>query len=622
MSVILFEGATPDFKATIRRPSGEEHPPVLSAQLKRYHRDGYVHKRQLTASKRYQLDIGELITRADKFVNVYNKVRTVMSPLLTDYDKEEVLSATCGLGYVNPVHFDVDNDGDVGLDGQTAFPPEMTQPLVDYYKRRPAATDVSLSLPRGKNIGFPTPIGGMNRELTDILLALFAGMTVARSKLGFKQLSDMTSFLSSLHSDPFLVMGERRQHTAKVRFGFPHGDTIVTQNVQPRVRSIYMSPKYMVAWSRKPVKDMLYRILNTPWHSQDRSKISSNIKAWEKKGWKGIAVDFSGFDKTAGGNKGRSVLKMIAEITDCSFDDLDHEFSTPLLTVFRGETYLRGNSPILPSGISSTTLVGCLCADTIVLNALASVFKKSTKAIIDAWGQDYGYLDWGDDVVIYLPADKVGKFDELKKYFAEYGFKIDQEVSIKYLGANYSKGSFDKSIDMGYSMGRAVQVQFFPERTKTWPFNVIGHIARLELMGAKAKAYHDLIRSVWPEDYRNYFLFDQRHDVLRELIVVAQKKSEDIGNIDDVLNVFTHGIDDEDLADLIGLPGDFQELQALSKAKLDDPVKFLTDVAKTPTVYSDYLKQLMKGDLSFYHKLLQQITIDYNLQWRKGDLLY
>lgn len=619
---------TPYFEAVLQEGSDLDGQPVsLSSKMEPFFKEGFFSHMHSKYKDRYRRDFSEVLTRCAKFSDRFNSVTRDFSHLFTEYDKQIVLPTTCGLSFVPQMHFDPDNTGDVGSDDQLPFEDSLIDEMVGVYSKFVNSVDntkLSLSLPRGKNAGYPALTPGRNRVLADTWLLLFSSFTSQRSKFGFKTLSDVSEFMYSIHGEPFLFMGERLQHSAKWRAGCSNGSWFSTRNLQPRVRAIYMSPKYMVSWNRIHTKRMLKALLMTPWHSQDRNTISRVFLTAKKRGFYPFAVDFSQFDKTAGGKRGLSVLKLIAKLTGANVDDLNHEFLTPIATAFHGKAYKRRNGPILCSGISTTTLVGNITADLVVFSFLKQFLKlNSISEVVSRRGVDFDYLDWGDDMVLFLPEKNM---TELKKEFPAYcaslGFKIEEEPTAKYLGSNYDAGAFKGSFDHGYSMGRAMQQQFFPERVKVPLLALVGYIARLEVMGPKAEEFHRVMSKYW-EFPRPYFPFSQRHSVLRSLLPDIQKVSDSIGGLDDVLNIFTHGVDDPDLFFLLGVQDEFSSMSADSYLDLSDPNRVLKEyLTDLPGSTQSEIKKFISGELSSYHKILGLLKIGFNYNFRHGDVIY
>lgn len=606
--------------------------PILPSEYELNRRGGFVENRIRTMASRYNQSLYEKKEELEKYVGFCNKINKNFHHLFLDYDTEVVLSNTCALSFTKPSHSDLEYLGKLDPDNRSDF--EYDQSLFDcilrHYKRyltKPATPN--LSFPRGKNLGYPHPISGRRRGLTDILLALHVSLTLAGWKQGMR-LSDLTSFLESLHGPDFLLYSERYQMSKKSQpMRLLEGD-FYSENFEPRVRGIYMSSKYKVAWNRPFVKDALGTILNSPNHVQDRATISKNISIYmDQKHFDVFPLDVSAFDQAHGGSRGRQLLKFGCELhpTYSNYDDLNHELSSPLMTFTRDGAYDISTVPILPSGASFTTVVGCYGSTFISYHIASSVMNIPYDKIDQEFGKRFFFMNWGDDMLIFFSKDLKVKEQDILDSLSNIKIKADFEPVIKYLGSVYARGQFSGSLISGYATGRAIQTSFFPERKKEYPFTTIGYLARLELMSdGVSRQFHEAMMNMWDDEkLGNPFPYTKRNDVLLSLLPEMQKYSDKISQIDDVLNLFTHGVSDfvEGNSAFDESMGIFHEFLGLSNVDVSDPSRFLKDLdEKINPAIIEMIKEVQDGNFDAYVPTMNLLVEDFKLTWHRGDVLY
>jgi hypothetical protein len=625
MSKFRFEESTPYFKATLS-PVDPDYPTGLPGAATIFNKindsSGFIQKKWFDTKKRYSVQTNEYIENCMAFVSHFNKVVSAFDPILTDYDRQEVLPSTCGLGMIKPTHTDFDARGNYDEGSDYEYPSDLIAAVASYYgkyaKREKAK---KVTLPRGKNSGWPYPISGRQRNLADILLSLNVAVGFAGRKAGWR-LSDTTSFLENTHGNAFLIPGERYQHTTRTMPVITTDSLLFSHNLEPRVRTILMSGKYAVAWNKPFVNAVLQDLMKTPVHVQTRPEISKRISDAETKKWFLYAVDAKRFDGRHGGRRGNQIMKLICDVFGSAdnLKDLIHEYSLPVLAFDNRGAYLSkntGRALMLPSGVSSTTIVNCVGNLVISVGVYARVKGISYAEAVAGLHSKWDFLAWGDDGLLMSP-DAIDEKD-LTRAYEFFKFSAEFEPTVKFLGSNYAKGFFTGSMDVGYSMGRAVQQQFFPERVKPFPFSTIGYIARLELMGPKAKEFHSIMLRMWPETLGVPFRYEDREATLRALLPEVEKHADKISAIDDVLNVLTHGIDSPD-----GLSPDlamFEDFLGISSIDISDPVKILTD-AKIDEQFVKKIKMLTSGDLSQYPGIMSDLSRVFNLRLQRSQPLY
>lgn len=553
--------------------------------------------------------------------------------LLTDYDRDVILPSTCGLGIIKPAHFDIDEKGEFGVERSFLFPKDCIDAVRrSIVKSCPGDKEkIKLTLKRGTNLGWPTPKGGRSRDEGDILLALHAAIAIAFKSQGSK-LRQVTEYLERIHGPCFAVAGERYQHTERVTPLFTSGDTLETSNVQPRVRGIYFSPKYMVAYNRTYVKQILKCLLNSPLHDQSRPGIQSKITSFLGSDSYIFSVDVSRFDQSFGGINGDQILHLMSDITqdlgagDSSFiyDNLAAEFYTPCLVPTSRSLYLSKGGEILSSGLSSTSVIGTLTSHALAYFIISSLTGLPYTELDGANGRDWMALTWGDDIVLgvkkkFVPGltDKEQVRDAVIKIGDKVQLKFDFEPTIKFLGQNYDMLGF--KAPTGYPVGRFIQQQIFPERLKDFPFNVIGYIARLELLdNSISSEVHSSVLKFWPETFGERFKYQDRLTTLASLLPEIEKYSAKISQLDDVLGVFTHGLDSDDIA----LPEEFSSLIGMSSVDVSDPARFLSSANNVSRGILQGIEFIQNGRIEYYRSVIQQIAVMFGSKIPMGRDLY
>lgn len=608
--------------------SSEQFPnglPPLASFLERVQlADGYIDKRTKDVNKRYDKTRFEIAEKFEEFVKRYSQIIKTFDDLLTDYDKD-VLSGTGALSILKPSHTDLDAAGTLGRNTDFTYQPETIEAVKRWYGsvfKQVGPSDSSLSLPRGKNLGWPHPISGKQRELADILLALHAALAMGAKTKGWS-LEELTKFLESYHGPAYTIYGERGQHPGPEK-DMPMGTQegwLFGHNFEMRVRGIYMVAKYMIAYNRSVVKTVLKTILASPMHIQDRPTIKKRIGDATKAGWQIIALDVSKFDQSFGDQRGTQMLQTISDIwgTDTTMRDFETEFNLPLLLFSRKEAFMARNKPILPSGAGFTTLVGNVGNVASTLEALSHLFGVSPDSLIDNYGKTWDYLAWGDDTILMFKDEQ--RMDDVMAAYDKVKLGVTEEPIIKYLGSIYGRGLFKGSYVDGYSTGRAIQQQFFPERIKLFPFSVVGYIARLDLMGDNVgKQFHDRMRVLWDRQLMgDYFNYSSRHQVLQSLLPEIEKRSAQISQVDDILQVLVHGIDRDMLDDFEF--GEFEDFLGITHMDLDKPSEELESREISPRIV-ELIGAIEKGDFDSYFQLIQELVINFNLTWKRGGVLY
>jgi hypothetical protein len=607
---------SPDFKGGL---------PALGRNFVRYDRPGFVDKKNKDVAKRLRLQEFDAQASYDEYKKLVSSLISRFDPLLHEFDRKEVMNSTTALSLISVSHTDLDELGDLGRNTDYEYPADVFDAVCNYYKAVKAEFSKTLTLPRGKNAAYPLAVPGMHREANNVAIGLQAAIALSARNQGIS-LREMGKQLEKSHGEAITIYGERRQHTGKVMpLSLNVGERYST-NFEPRVRGIYMSPKFCVAYNRKTVKKALAVFLKSSIHIQDRPTITKRIDAAVKKGWKILAIDWSKFDQHFGGKRGRQCLKVIHECfnVDTTLDDLVYEFEIPLVTFRQGSPYINRAVPILMSGASFTSAVGCVGNVLSLITMLKEVTGKSASDLLGSMGREWDYLAWGDDTICMCP-ETFAKQEDILAATSVVKMSADVEPAIRYLGSIYGDGGGYTGIPKGYLLGRAVQQQFLPERPKIYPFGLIGYIARLMLMGdVKGAEFHKEMKFFWDPEIlgKNYFPFSERIAVLEKTVPLVNKYAARIADLDDILMTLTHGVGEDALELDVNLDS-FHELIGLTQVDVSDPEKFLKEQEKpmSPGFFKLFAR-FLKGDMQAYQLLITQFVIEQKLEWRPGDLVY
>lgn len=608
-------------------------PPISKDCLQIRDHVRYVDKKVKDICARYQRNRIDMCHSIDVMHNILRIAEETYGHLLTSYDKEVVMPSTCAVGLWRPASSDLEVLGYVGMKTDFTYPEELIIAVEEYYKKyySDCIDDLSISLPRGKTIGFPFMVGGMNRQLNSTLLSV--AVALALGGLNFfrtDQLSSLYRWLFPYHGAPFSMEGFRLQHSEK-NLPIQLKDGLFSSfNFEPRFRIINMESKLSVVVMRQDVKKLTRMILSCPIHSQARSVITDRIQAASRRGWKLISTDYSKFDFHHGGARGMQIAGLQSRILH------NPEFLKSAQTVADTRLFVSGYSNLwqmpgdrlLKSGAADTSVRGCMGNFIGTVGALHEATGKSYKTLIDSLGSYWDLLAWGDDAVVML-SDPSIEADFLAAY-DRFDLSVTTEPTVKFLGSNYERGDFSGSFSTGYSLGRAMQQMFFPERGKEFPFNLVGYIARLEMMGPAALDFHTASRRIWHFLFPQtpYFKFEERSDVLMSLIPIMERRAASVSALDDVFQLFSHGLNSNEYASEIEVPEYFSRMLGLvGSARIDDPAQFLSEESingKFPITQS-LLKDvdaLANGRLESYQRIIYFLTKSMGLTYDRGSVFY
>lgn len=582
-------------------------------------------------------DLELALTTYGKRLSLANNI---MGPILDDYDKQVIMPSTCANSVWKASSTDLDNVGSLRGQSDVEYDALVEEAVIGYYRKFIGLSDYnesSLSMTRAKGLGYPFIIPGKDRFLNDIFLA-FNSAIVTGAKANFKTdtLSSLYRFFQDYHGAPFAMEANRFQMTAKPRLLNVNGNTLASRNFEPRSRIINVEPKVSVMVARREIKRMLACLLNTPVHTQDRSVIRSRIDNALRRGWFVSAIDISKFDRLFGGRRGLQQVRIHSKILndDGYLESTVTTFNTRFFAYAHHDVWEVPGTDLLKSGMGQTSLIGCTGNFTTTVAALARSMSIPPSAVIEQLGTSWDVLQWGDDTVIMFQDRNLWpKFLDALDYFK---ISATHEPTIKFLGSNYGNGEFQGTMRNGYSMGRMLQTQFFPERARQYPFSAIGYIARLKLMDhVAAKEVHMRMLPHFDElDLGPKFRWEDIDSTIVELGILAQKRSDQIGAIDDILQVMTHGLSSAEGNLNTDVANEFFDLLGVNTVlDVSDPVKVIvesmTDMIAENKIPRNSLgqiqrgvEQLASGTFSDYQRILTLMTTTFGLQWHRGSVVY
>lgn len=605
---------SPDFPGGI--PSLKNHMIKMSPR-------GYIGKKVLDLRSKYSKTDADLLAAVSTYKEKITKLIGLYDSYMTEYDRE-ILATTCANGIWKGAHTDLDATGGPGAFNDFEIPNDVIAAVTDYYNKvtpiRPE--DISTSMVRGKNTGWPHPISGIQRELNLGLYSVHASIAALASS-SKSSLKEVISQLERYHGPAFAIYGERTQHTAKTMPMILQSGILYTKNFEPRKRGILMVPKFVVMRNRVGVQHAKHKILNSHIHNQSRPNLVKDIPA-ACSNYKVKAVDWPKFDFTFGGRAGRSVLRIIAGISDnkLMMEDLLLEFEMPLLYFGYHGAYMDKSAPQLPSGASFTSLMGCTANFSTVVWALSKVKSISPSEVIASLDKTWFLRCWGDDTIIGLKESWCTHETLFKAMNDIIKKEMDVEPVIKYLGDVYA-GDEIKDVNKGYQLSRWVQQEYFPERIKDYPFAVIGHIARLSKLDSSLhKEIHNQSLKIWdPKVLGEPFHWSDHGIIMDKAVKDVEKYAAKISQIDDILQFMTHGNEDAFITEEDADSEFIHKLLGVVSVDISDPIKMLEDHSKYRNLRLA-LDRFNQMGFAAYSDILTALRSDFNLKYAKGDLLY
>jgi len=603
--------------------------PPLDRHLVRAPMTPYVKKKLSDVIKRYDNKLLARMEVSAEYMRLLDTLWDAFFPMLTDYDKEEVAPVTCAKSMWKPTHTDLDELSQQIYPNDFTYSDELISSIVKYYLPRKSKKPIKLSLPRGKNVGSPYVISGANRKLSDVFLIVSAIIALGAEAKGWT-LEELTKFIESYHGPCMTIWASRTQDTGK-QMPIVTGHTATwSTNFEPRVRGIFISPKFHVVMNRRPVKEFANTIFESNLHTQSRKDIQTRMDFWKQNKWLIFAVDYSKYERHIGGERAKSIIKVISGFCgNRAGENIMTEFSLPILMFGRSGAFTLPGGNILASGLSATSLIGNVGNDLNTSQALSYILGIKPEEVFlklqSEKDKDIGGLLFGDDAVIaFSPtcAANYGSRDDLqsklKEAYAKTKMTIDEEPVVKFLGHVYDSQVFKGTYDKGMATWRAVQQTFFPERLKDFPFSTIGYIARLEMLGDRAEPFHRTMQRFW--DVTRYgppFTFGARIKRLEALIPEIERHADKISQLDDILQSVYHGLAEE--GGEIG--SELDQFLGLTALVIDNPILQLKEMGIS-RLSLDNLSQLLKGDFSVYRMTISHLVDELKLNWRHHDVVY
>lgn len=585
---------------------------------------GFFEKKARDIKKRYQSSLSDVSAAMKSFTTITDAVIPRFDQFMLDYDRE-VLKSTCALSIWKGAHTDLDMTGGPGAYNDFEIPESVKSVVVSYYNRTPTPPDEELSMTmiKGKTPGYPYNVPGSDRVLSTLGYAASAA-AVSWAHANNISLRDLKLEFERFHGPASSMYAERTQNVAKPQLMILREGMYQSQNFEPRKRGILMVPKFMVMYNRKSVQQIKKKILMSGVHSQDRARITNDLL--ERKGYTTKAKDWPKFDYTFGGKAGASVLTMFPLLSTGKLDDFMEEFRLPLIYFGSKGIYRDDSSPQLPSGASFTSLMGCIANFSVTLWAICNITSRTPEAVLKDMDNGYWKLNaWGDDTVLSFKDGYATheKFDAAIKAIIKKD--MDVEPVLRYLGDVYPS-TWGLTAHTGYQPSRFVQQQFFPERSKLWPFNIVGYIARLDKVSPKlSQSIHDEMLKIWPESFGKPFTYAERHGIAEALLPELEKQAFKISQLDDVIMAMTHGSDEFDDTPMGSY---FDKLMGYVQVDITKPEDILEkessafDNPMALKSFKDSIAALQKDGMGSYQLFLNSMRIYANVRYLKGGPIY
>lgn len=600
------------------------HPPVKPTLHRMPVTHGFFEKKARDIRKRYQSSLSDLLPAFNSYIGQVEKLIPRFDQFMKDYDRE-VLKSTCALSFWKGAHTDLDMTGGPGAFNDFEIPKEVKEVVVSYYNRTPTPPDseLSMTMVKGKTPGYPYAVPGSDRILSTLGYAASAAV-VHWAHANNMKLEELRIEFEKYHGPAFSMYAERTQSTGKPQLLILREGYYQSQNFEPRKRGILMVPKFMVMYNRRSVQQIKAKILASGVHGQDRNKIKNDLL--ERKGYTTKAKDWPKFDYTFGGKAGLSVLSMFPLLSEGRLEDFVEEFKLPLIYFGARGIYKDPSMPQLPSGASFTSLMGCIANFSVSLWAITLCTGRTAAAVLKDMDAGYWKLNaWGDDTVLSFRDGYTTheKFDAAIQSIIKK--EMDIEPVLRYLGDVYPS-TWGLSAHQGYQPSRFIQQQFFPERSKIYPFNMIGYIARLDKVSpGLSQSIHDEMQSVWPEEFGPKFKFSDRLSVAESLLPELEKQAYKIAQLDDVIMAMTHGSDEFDDTPMGSY---FERLMGYVQVDITKPVDILNQEADAfkdkmaVQTFKEAISALQKGGFHNYQIFLNALRIFGNVRYSKGGPIY
>lgn len=582
--------------------------------------------------KKHRYTVTDIANLKKEFDSVIDEVSKVMGEEgFSEKDVQSFRESTTALGMMKTTHTQVDElEGlPTGLE-RKPYPAHIIESVVRFYSsesgKGPGSLAhqsllkpgndalASLTMPKGTNSGPILPIPGMARSQSLLVMAANAAIAayynrklkpslIQKTKgrpdsLNFKTFSGLDNITGDISRmtgmEFYIAYGERSQHTASNMPIFTTTMTIRDQHLEPKVRTIGMAPKLDVLVNRVFVKNFMESIIKkVRFHNPDRTHLDEvATKYIVTQGWHYIALDQNKFDWRHGG---QVLLQLVSEVLGAFTDpittaDMMTEVSRPAQFPI-GEAYtIVQKNPILSSGVSETSVVGCSGSVADLFEVMGLFFKTTKPETLI--GKYFDALVYGDDVLLFINPSAPGCSDRetlLPQIFAIYEslkLKVTDEGDPAYLGYIYNRET--RTFEL--RPYRYFQTAFFPERKKA---EALWHMAIAMKLTLYKSAPKTLLKATtrlnflvvqqfgWEVKPESFYLGGIESPAFKEGVIWASKHANDIMAMDDILYSTYRGYDIQDIEDLLGIPSEVKS-EISMKAVLEDEIipKELKDILR------------------------------------------
>lgn len=571
----------------------------------------------------------------------------------SEYDAEQIHS-TVMLPAVRGSHYAVEELGTLAL-GKKYF--KHSDVVVEVVKRRyqknlnKGVVERTLSIPRGKNTGWPLFVSGMHRLTNDVALYLYAKIVNAAhdQKMSLKDLHRKIEGVFGFA--PFYMYGERFQHTAKSMPYFLRSEyQFSLTNVFPRVRMINMSDKLSVMYNRAWVKSILSVLIVDDWHNPDKHVIDKFMKKiLADKSHVVLPIDHSKFDHHVGFLKAKQIHGIMAWVASKVtgdeetriYDSFRTEYTMPKTFPYMGQIMSYEEDGYLASGASFTTIHDIIANDLSVTDFCEQKFivmNKRTPTVEELekfFNDSLSGQSWGDDTVFSLKKSVWGEDPEAEIFqmFTNQGYEVKREETLKYLGQVYD-------VYQGYPMYRFAQNTIGPERSKLKPLDRMGVVARYLLLPENVRSQSEFSRLYSAMEnalkadqsvmgrmemhpaYRTIPTLKELSDpasrelIIKEGIELAQGIAQGKAELDDILMLFHHGSEQMGLAEeLLGISQKDYTLDDLDK----DIAKQIMDQTGWSALGMIYTKSKNVHNVSYLAQLMRSIPSESTMRYMTFD---
>lgn len=534
--------------------------------------------------------------------DAYQQIVSIIPDLFEgEFDNSSI---NCALGIKNPTH-----DMMVEFKAYSLTTPAQDSYVLGFmdgyfdahvsrtgYKRRGYKT-IEASYPRGKNSGVPVIVSGGDRLLNDLILFhnMLLGSIISdmmlESESGDAFEADLKRVVVHVERmyGPLMYIGfDRLQHNGKEIPFKTGGQWLTSLNFEMRRRLINATVK-MIAMAGKPfVKACTEFDLTTPMFMQDYIKIEARIKKCLSSGGVVVAFDQSRFDLRHGDDKldhpetgGLQIFSRHAErLTDVPYDKIIRlvrlEALLPSLVMYDGKAYIGAGRKSLKSGSMCTSRAGSYmnANDDAKVTMEAMQFSEPSD-LVNYYVRFEPSCILGDDLIKFFPsqADYKRYMAVVEKVSTKMGFSLEEELPAVFLGRTVVET--DKLRPWKNSAFKMVRSTVWPERFKRAAAIPLAIRAKLDAVAysypnADVSKLYLVMRKINMSLAEKHTRMSQLHkDVIITLPTTYPQfrtltddmmrnpskygLDNDFAAIDEVLNIFGHGLEFDADLNRIGL---------------------------------------------------------------------